>query len=70
LTLFVADKIEPGREGPDVENLRELARKDLRRCAYAALEDSISHNEERGRPIHPKSLETLEWLEDCGEGGM
>jgi predicted HD superfamily hydrolase involved in NAD metabolism len=70
LTLFVADKIEPGREGPEVENLRELARKDLRRCACAALEDSISHNEERGRPIHPKSLETLEWLEDSGEGGM
>lgn len=70
LTLFVADKIEPGREGPGVENLRELARKDLRRCACAALEDSISHNEERGRPIHPKSLETLEWLEDTGEGGV
>ena len=70
LTLFVADKIEPGREGPGVEDLRGLARKDLRRSAHAALEDSISHNEERGRPIHPKSLETLEWLEDSSEGGM
>ena len=70
LTLFVADKVEPGREGPSVEDLRELACKDLRRSACAALEASISHNEDRGRPVHPKSLETLEWLEDSGEGGV
>ena len=70
LTLFVADKVEPGREGPSVEALRELACKDLRRSACAALEASISHNEDRGRPVHPKSLETLEWLEDSGEGGV
>jgi predicted HD superfamily hydrolase involved in NAD metabolism len=70
LTLFVADKIEPEREGPGVEDLRELARKDLRRSAHAALKGSLSHNEERGRPVHPKSLETLQWLEDPGEGGV
>ena len=68
LTLFVADKVEPGREGPSVEDLRELACKDLRRSACATLEASISHNKDRGRPVHPKSLETLEWLEDTGEG--
>ena len=70
LTLFVADKIEPEREGPGVEDLRELARKDLSRSAHAALQGSLSHNEERGRPAHPKSLETLRWLEDSGEGGV
>jgi predicted HD superfamily hydrolase involved in NAD metabolism len=70
LTLFVADKIEPDREGPGVEDLRELARKDLRRSAHAALEGSIYHNEKRGRPVHPKSRETLEWLEDSGKGGV
>ena len=70
LTLFVADKIEPEREGPGVEDLRELARNDLRRSAHAALKGSLSHNEERGRPVHPKSLETLQWLEDPGEGGV
>jgi predicted HD superfamily hydrolase involved in NAD metabolism len=70
LILFVADKVEPGREEPNVEDLRELACKDLRRSACAALEASISHNENRGRPVHPKSLETLEWLEDSGEDGV
>ena len=70
LTLFVADKIEPEREGPGVEDLRELARKDLSRSAHAALQGSLSHNEERGCPAHPKSLETLRWLEDSGEDGV
>ena len=62
LTLYVADKIEPDRDQPGVENLRELALEDLRLAAKAALEDSIAYNEKRGRPTHPKSLETLQWL--------
>jgi predicted HD superfamily hydrolase involved in NAD metabolism len=62
LALYVADKIEPDRDQPGVEDLRALALESLRRAARAALEDSIAHNEQRDRPIHPKSLETLQWL--------
>ena len=64
LALYVADKIEPDRDQPGVEALRELAPASLRRAARAALEGSISHNERRARPVHPKSWQTLEWLED------
>src|ERR687884_454682 len=68
LTLYVADKIEPGRKESGVEGLRKVALKSLRRAAMAALEGSISHNEWCGRPTHPKSLKTLEWLKsDEGE---
>ncbi len=70
LALYVADKIEPGREGPGAEDLRKLARKSLRRAATLALEASISHNEQRGRLTHPESLKTLKWLESSGEGGV
>ncbi len=63
LALYVADKIEPDRSQPGVETLRKLALKDLRRAATVALDRSISYNEERGRPTHPKSYETLKWLE-------
>jgi predicted HD superfamily hydrolase involved in NAD metabolism len=62
LALFVADKIEPGREQSGVEDLRELAPASLHSAARAALEDSISYNERRDRPVHPKSRQTLEWL--------
>jgi predicted HD superfamily hydrolase involved in NAD metabolism len=67
LALFVADKIEPGREQSGVEGLRDLASESLYRAARAALEDSISYNERRNRPAHPKSRQTLDWLRDSGD---
>ncbi len=67
LALFVADKIEPGREQSGVEDLRELAPVSLHRAARAALEDSVSYNERRDRPAHPKSRQTLEWLRNSGD---
>jgi predicted HD superfamily hydrolase involved in NAD metabolism len=63
LVLYVADKIEPAREYPSVERLRNLSREDLHGAAAESLRRSIAHNEERGRPIHPASRETLAWLE-------
>ena len=50
LVLYVADKIEPARDYPSVENLRRLARRNLRAAAAESLRRSIAHNEERGRP--------------------
>jgi len=67
LALFVADKIEPGREQPGVEELRKLAPVSLHRAARAALEDSVSYNERRDRPAHSKSRQTLEWLRGSGD---
>ena len=68
LVLYVADKIEPARDYPSVENLRRLARRDLRGAAAESLRRSIAHNEERGRPTHPASIEALGWLEEAEEG--
>ena len=63
LVLYVADKIEPARDYPSVGRLRTLSRQDLRGAAAASLRRAISHNEGRGRPIHPASRNTLAWLE-------
>ncbi|CAA9488380.1 MAG: Hydrolase (HAD superfamily), YqeK [uncultured Rubrobacteraceae bacterium] len=68
LVLYVADKIEPARDYPSVERLRLLAREDLRAAAAESLRRSIAHNEERGRPTHPASIETLSWLEKTEDG--
>ena len=70
LALYVADKIEPGRDQPGLEKLRKLAFEDLRRAATAALDDSISYNERRGRPSHPTSLRALEWLKNSGRESL
>ena len=64
LALYVADKIEPARDYPSVERLRKLARKDLHEAAAEALRRTRDHNEQRDRPTHPASLQTLEWLEE------
>ena len=63
LVLYVADKIEPARDYPSVGRLRALAREDLYTAAAESLHRAIGHNEQRGRPIHPASRETLQWLE-------
>ncbi|WP_166173454.1 bis(5'-nucleosyl)-tetraphosphatase (symmetrical) YqeK [Rubrobacter tropicus] len=68
LVLYVADKIEPARDYPSVGRLRGLAREDLRAAAAESLRRSIAHNEERGRPTHPMSIETLAWLDEAEEG--
>ena len=66
LAVYVADKIEPGRDYPSVARLRALAEVDLQKATGEALRRAIAHNEKRGRDTHPASLETLRWLEDYG----
>jgi predicted HD superfamily hydrolase involved in NAD metabolism len=63
LTLYVADKIEPARDYPSVERLRQLAREDLYAAATESLRRAISYNEGRGKDVHPSSRAALEWLE-------
>lgn len=64
LALFVADKIEPGRDYPSVGRLRELAELDIEKAAAGVLRRVVDYNKERGTPTHPASLEALEWLEE------
>lgn len=68
LALFVADKIEPARDYPSVGRIRQQARKDLREAAAESLRRAIAHNEDRGRPTHPSSIEALGWLEKAQDG--
>lgn len=70
LAVYVADKIEPARDYPSVCRLRELANEDLYEAAAEALRRTRAHNEERGRPTHPASLQTLEWLEETVYRGV
>jgi predicted HD superfamily hydrolase involved in NAD metabolism len=72
LTLYVADKIEPARDYPSVERLRELAREDLHVAATESLRRAIAHNEGRGKDVHPSSRAALEWLESdrTSQGGI
>ncbi len=58
--VYIADKTEYGRVSANyqIEYERELANKDLDRALVFIIEESIAHLFEKGRLVHPKSIET------------
>lgn len=67
LAVYVADKIEPGRDYPSVGRLRGLADRDLGEAAAEILRATKAHNENRGHSTHPDSGRMLSWLESVTE---
>lgn len=70
LALYVADKIEPGRDYPEVERFREMAEGDLYKTARELLAAIRDKNEDKGHPTHPASLDTLRWLQEAADCGV
>ncbi len=64
LALYLADKIEPERDYPSVERIREMAKDDLRDAAAEAVRTAVAYSEMRGKAVHPASREALNWLEN------
>ena len=61
--ICVADYMEPNRDFPGVERLRELAFADLYGALELGLNMTITHLQEQGREVSPESAETLRWLQ-------
>jgi len=57
--IFVADKIEDGRDYPENSYLKELAESDLDKAVLEILKITTSIAEDKGYEIHPLSLEVL-----------
>ena len=55
--IYVADMIEPMRDYDGVDELRELAYKNLDKAVLEALKQSIRFNLEKNSVIHPNTLE-------------
>ena len=60
--IYVADYMEPNRDFPGVERLRELAFTDLDAALKLGLEMTVTMLKERGAEISCESLEALAWL--------
>ena len=66
--IYIADYIEPNREKFDgLEEARRLAYLDLDMAMKYILESTIAFVKERGRLLHPLSLEALEYYKHCVE---
>lgn len=60
--IYVADYMEPNRDFPGVERLRELAWQDLDGALKLGLEMTMEHLKEQGSEVSPESREALNWL--------
>ena len=64
--LYVADYMEPNRDFPGVETLRQLAFEDLDKALKLGLEMTLALLREQGREISPESAEALAFLQHSG----
>lgn len=60
--IYLADYIEPTRDFPGVEELRKRCYENLDAGLLLGLEMTIREMEERGAPIHPRTLEARDAL--------
>ena len=60
--IYVADYMEPNRDFPGVEKLRELAYKDMDAALKLGLEMTLEHLNRQGAEVSPESREALAWL--------
>ena len=60
--IYVADYMEPNRNFPGVESLRELAFTDIQAALKMGLEMTLAHLKRQGAEVSPESREALAWL--------
>ena len=60
--IYVADYMEPNRDFPGVETLRELAYTDITAALKLGLNMTLEHLARQGSEVSPESREALAWL--------
>lgn len=62
--IYMADYMEPTRDFEGVEKLRDLAYKDLDAAMQLGFEMTVEEMRTYGEPVHPRTLEALEYLKN------
>ena len=62
--IYVADYMEPNRNFPGVERLRELAYSDITAALKLGLEMTLDHLKNQGNEVSPASRDALAWLKE------
>ena len=62
MIIYVADYMEPNRDFPGVEKLRELAYTDIQAALKLGLEMTLEHLKRQGSEVSPESREALAFL--------
>ena len=64
--IYVADYMEPNRDFPGVDKLRELAFSDLDEALKLGLTMTLNLLHQQGSEVSPESREALAWLNEKG----
>lgn len=67
--IYMADYVEPSREFDGVDALRDAVHADLDSGLLMGLRDSIEEMTGRGSPVHHRTVEAKEYLENREEAG-
>ena len=62
--IYMADYVEPNRVFDGVDDLRDAVHTDLDMGLLMVLQDSIEEMTERGNPVHYRTVEAKEYLEN------
>lgn len=60
--IYIADYIEPGRNFPRVDEIREKTFEDLDRGILFAMENTIKYLVDRGKIIHPNTINARNFM--------
>jgi predicted HD superfamily hydrolase involved in NAD metabolism len=60
--IFLADSIEPGRNYPGVDEIRQVAKTNLDRACLMCLERTIDYINKKGYFLDPDTLDAREWF--------
>ncbi len=60
--IYVADKIEPGRDYPGVNELRQIVHKDFNAGLMQAVALTINHVLQKKQVVHPLTVSFWNWL--------
>ncbi|WP_010094128.1 bis(5'-nucleosyl)-tetraphosphatase (symmetrical) YqeK [Ornithinibacillus scapharcae] len=69
LVVFVADYIEPGRNFPGLDEVREMAKKDLIRAAWMVSRNTIQYLMQKNNRIYPDTFYAYNDLTRLIHGG-
>ena len=68
MVVYLADKIEPGREEyPGLARIRMTAHLSLEKAMLMCLEETASYVKSGMNRLHPQTLQTIEWLKSLPE---
>ena len=60
--IYIADYVEPLREFPGVEDMRQAVYEDLDKTLIYAFDSTIKYVIEKGQMIHPDSIQGRNYL--------